>query len=524
MRRPFNFLIPFDLALCLTLFVIAGSFVGGIVFADSGGGLCLDTNDTLLREVDANHNGLIDDNEIYLAAFNADTYSENQLRAITAAWVTQCQIPAGSTTQPPAVAQSMRPSKDLDGDGIYEDVNGNGVFNAADCQLLAQGIGTNQVMNDNVAAFNFDGEGNLTFADVTRCYAMVAQAKSGGAGSVPVGPSSKSNPGVGMTLKRLANPVGAVEASLQEAPDNSSCTINWGDGADKQSVSPAAGVHTLKHAYTQSGNYTVTYSCAAAGGPTYTRSVGISVDVTSAPSRPDTPARGSQGTYTVLIVPFNYTSDSAITNDANRVVAALEQDSPIAGESLRVNSVIAGELSLKCAPTGDKRICYKQLARLWGSAPDAGYINLTVGMCAPGTCFSGLGKDSRGQCHMDGTAEVGITYNVGGRITIADMFSCVDSAGYIIGGTNTLLHEVGHAWGLSHISGCGYPENLCANGASKCNQTARSFCISPNASDCTAADHEHNYMGYCVHDLNTYGSAGTHYIKSQLPLQGRPDI
>jgi PKD repeat protein len=59
--------------------------------------------------------------------------------------------------------------RDLDGDGTYEDVNGNGRVDFADVTLLYNALGV-CTANAPVAAFDFNGNGRVDFADVVALY------------------------------------------------------------------------------------------------------------------------------------------------------------------------------------------------------------------------------------------------------------------------------------------------------------------------------------------------------------------
>jgi len=61
---------------------------------------------------------------------------------------------------------------DLDGDGLFEDVNGDGVFNEADALLLSFNIDETTVL-ENVEFFDFDGDGQITFADAARLNELI---------------------------------------------------------------------------------------------------------------------------------------------------------------------------------------------------------------------------------------------------------------------------------------------------------------------------------------------------------------
>lgn len=57
--------------------------------------------------------------------------------------------------------------QDLDGDGLFEDVNGDGTFNSEDAVLLSFHLDDPVVLN-NVAFFDFNGDGLISFADAKR--------------------------------------------------------------------------------------------------------------------------------------------------------------------------------------------------------------------------------------------------------------------------------------------------------------------------------------------------------------------
>jgi PKD repeat protein len=54
---------------------------------------------------------------------------------------------------------------DPDGDGLYEDVNGNGEFNLVDVQAFFQNY-EDPVVQSNVDAFDFNGNGEVNLVDV----------------------------------------------------------------------------------------------------------------------------------------------------------------------------------------------------------------------------------------------------------------------------------------------------------------------------------------------------------------------
>lgn len=63
------------------------------------------------------------------------------------------------------IGDADRPPRDLNGDGLYEDINGDGALDEADVILLALNLNTPDVQ-ENVSLFDFNGDGSLSFADV----------------------------------------------------------------------------------------------------------------------------------------------------------------------------------------------------------------------------------------------------------------------------------------------------------------------------------------------------------------------
>lgn len=77
-------------------------------------------------------------------------------------------VPAG----PPPLGDSPAPPRDLDGDGLFEDVDGDGTLTSADVILLALHLNRPEVQ-ENVAFFDFNGDGAVDFADVQALQTMV---------------------------------------------------------------------------------------------------------------------------------------------------------------------------------------------------------------------------------------------------------------------------------------------------------------------------------------------------------------
>jgi hypothetical protein len=65
----------------------------------------------------------------------------------------------------PVVFPGGEPARDLDDDGAYEDVNGDGRASVADVQALFAKLGSAAVQN-NAAAFDFNGDGRASVSDV----------------------------------------------------------------------------------------------------------------------------------------------------------------------------------------------------------------------------------------------------------------------------------------------------------------------------------------------------------------------
>jgi PKD repeat protein len=83
------------------------------------------------------------------------------------------------TAGPADVTGDGNAPSDPDGDGVYEDVNGDGEITFADLQgLYAAGLadGGNRITADNEGFFDFNGQDGLTFADLQTLYAEELRA------------------------------------------------------------------------------------------------------------------------------------------------------------------------------------------------------------------------------------------------------------------------------------------------------------------------------------------------------------
>lgn len=61
------------------------------------------------------------------------------------------------------------PATDIDGDGIYEDVNGDGTSNIVDVSAFFQNY-KGQAVQNNVASFDFNGDGEISIVDVSSLF------------------------------------------------------------------------------------------------------------------------------------------------------------------------------------------------------------------------------------------------------------------------------------------------------------------------------------------------------------------
>ncbi|WP_256685740.1 dockerin type I domain-containing protein [Halococcus qingdaonensis] len=80
------------------------------------------------------------------------------------------------TASPEPVGEFENPPQDLDEDGKYEDVDGDGELTKADAQALYDNLDDPAVKN-NPDAFDFNGEGKVTQADAQALYAKWADSK-----------------------------------------------------------------------------------------------------------------------------------------------------------------------------------------------------------------------------------------------------------------------------------------------------------------------------------------------------------
>jgi hypothetical protein len=75
-------------------------------------------------------------------------------------------------TGPSSVGSADASPTDPDGDGLYEDVNGNGRVDYEDVQLLFDELDSNTVTS-NARAFDFNQNGRLDFDDIVTLFGEV---------------------------------------------------------------------------------------------------------------------------------------------------------------------------------------------------------------------------------------------------------------------------------------------------------------------------------------------------------------
>jgi hypothetical protein len=73
---------------------------------------------------------------------------------------------------PGDVTGNGNPAQDLDGDGLYEDVNGDGAATISDVQAFFT-TRDSAVVQSNTAAFDFNGDGNISISDVQSLFTRV---------------------------------------------------------------------------------------------------------------------------------------------------------------------------------------------------------------------------------------------------------------------------------------------------------------------------------------------------------------
>lgn len=87
----------------------------------------------------------------------------------TTTTVTVDQPETGAPQGPGDITGNGNAAEDLDGDGLYEDINGDSTVNVLDVQALFANQGS---ASDNTTAFDFNGDGTVNVLDVQALFAQ----------------------------------------------------------------------------------------------------------------------------------------------------------------------------------------------------------------------------------------------------------------------------------------------------------------------------------------------------------------
>lgn len=111
--------------------------------------------------------------------FDAVKVGESTLRVRFVGWgdsgkkVIQQGEPAKVTVRLGRVGESKNPPQDLNGDGLYEDVNGDGKLTQEDAFTLGFNLGTKSIQNS-ASLFDFNWDGKITFDDAVELIHMIS--------------------------------------------------------------------------------------------------------------------------------------------------------------------------------------------------------------------------------------------------------------------------------------------------------------------------------------------------------------
>jgi hypothetical protein len=104
---------------------------------------------------------------------------------------------SGDNNEPGAVCGSCEPPNDPDGDGLYEDVDGDGELTRNDVETFSGNRGSRDIL---VQFFDFDEDGSITIVDVDALDNEIEDSTSSGGEEIEVEPNSWVNVSVGDTL------------------------------------------------------------------------------------------------------------------------------------------------------------------------------------------------------------------------------------------------------------------------------------------------------------------------------------
>jgi PKD repeat protein len=136
------------------------------------------TTGATIATVEARHASyvnLLTDKSPFPGSFD-DPLSPGEVLDAAGGFIVDCE-----STGPPALPGQENPPKDIDNDGVYEDVNGDGEFTFSDIQLYYGEVyrkRDSEFVQNNLEFFDVDGDGKITLADVQALFDK--QSDSGG--------------------------------------------------------------------------------------------------------------------------------------------------------------------------------------------------------------------------------------------------------------------------------------------------------------------------------------------------------
>ncbi len=119
---------------------------------------------------------------------------------------------------PRSVGGSENAPRDPDGDGLYEDVNGDGRLTSDDAGLLLSNLSATGVQAD-ARFFDFDGDGQLTNADVSRLLTLIQRAAEPQEPAEPAQPASEPPVLRAGNARANADETAQVAITLVRAPE-----------------------------------------------------------------------------------------------------------------------------------------------------------------------------------------------------------------------------------------------------------------------------------------------------------------
>jgi rubrerythrin len=136
------------------------------------------TTGATIATVEARHASyvnLLTDKSPFPGSFD-DPLSPGEVLDAAGGFIVDCE-----STGPPALPGQENPPKDVDNDGVYEDLNGDGEFTFSDIQLYYGEVyrkRDSEFVQNNLEFFDVDGDGKITLADVQALFDK--QSDSGG--------------------------------------------------------------------------------------------------------------------------------------------------------------------------------------------------------------------------------------------------------------------------------------------------------------------------------------------------------